>query len=274
MHRGHQFLVGQVLQPQIQAQRDILTRTRRFDQFNVLNHPAQQVPDHFLAARRAGELFVEGQFHAFLTLFINVGEPDHMAGHFTGRVITAVLGQRVDTRHAQGQYGFRLLRRQPPGQINELPAGVRLHAPGETRPVNNRVAGQLGPLLLILHRLLGIRPQRHHRSTDRQRPAIAVANHTPVGGQRLHPQITDIPLVGQEIVLDHLQIHRAHHQHTGAHQPKRQHQVPASAGPAFAGDRFACRFAFVGAHGRVNTRSSVVGTFMPSFSLARLSTRA
>ncbi len=278
---GQQLFVGQVLQAQVQAQGDVLAGRRRFQHFDVLDHAAEQVANHFLAARLAGQLLFEGQFHAFLAALVDVGETDQMAGHFAGRVVAAVFGERVDAGHLFGEHGLCLFRRQAAGQVDEFLALVAVDPAGEGAAVDDRVVAQARPLLLVLQGFAGVGPQGGDRGAHRQRPAGAVLDHAAMGGHRLHPQVADIALVGQEVVLYHLQLHRAPHQNTGTARPEHQHETPAQGAVGLARRRLSGGFArclgcgSTGAfHGRINTRSSVFGNFMPSSSRARRSTRA
>ena len=204
-----------------------------------------------------------------------------MAGHFAGRVVAAVFGERVDAGHLFGEHRLCLLRRQAAGQVDEFLALVAVDPAGEGAAVDDRVVAQARPLLLVLQGFAGVGPQGGDRGAHRQRPAGAVLNHATVGRHRFHAQVANVALVGQEVVLYHLQLHRAPHQNTGTAGPEHQHETPAQGAVGLARRRLSGGFArclgcgSTGAfHGRINTRSSVVGNFMPSSSRARRSTRA
>ena len=213
-------------------------------------------------------MIFHGQLNAFLALIINIGKAHHMAGHFAGRVITTVLCQRINAGHIQIQHRLGRFRGQATLQIDKLAGFMPADFAGKRFRVDHRVAGQARPLILMFHGFAGIYPQRHHRRAHRQRLAGTITNHTTVRCQRLHTQVADIALMGQKIVLNHLKVHGPNQQQTGTHRPEAQHKAPAHRVirlPCLAG---------LFLHGRISTLSSVLGNFMPSFSRARLSTRA
>ena len=54
-----------------------------------------------LTAGLAAEPLVERELEAFLAHVVDVGEAEQVSGHFAGRVVAAVLAQRVDARNSE-----------------------------------------------------------------------------------------------------------------------------------------------------------------------------
>lgn len=102
-HHRLEFPVSQVLEAQINAEREILARTGIANQGQILDDSTPVVFQNTLAAGFAGQPLVVGKFDPFLATLINICEAHNVSGHFARRVISAVLLAGVDTINLQIQ---------------------------------------------------------------------------------------------------------------------------------------------------------------------------
>ena len=121
LERLAQLTVGDVLQAQIQRQRQVVARPRVTDYLDILDQPATAILQYLTLAGYALEPVVVGELQPFLTRFIDVGKANQMGGDFTGGIEASIFLNAVDTRHLEGDDLLTILRRHMPAQIDELP---------------------------------------------------------------------------------------------------------------------------------------------------------
>ena len=226
--RVTQFAVGQVLQAQIDRQRQRLAGLGVFGDLDILDQPATPILDDLALAGNAGQPFVVGQFDTFAAVVIDVGETHHVRGGFTGRVETPKFLDAVDAGNFEIEHLLALLRGKPTNQVDEFFIGLGFQAFGQGLAVLPEGSGQFRPLVLGNLQLFGVGPQGGHRGTDGQGLAITVGDQATVCRNWNMPQAAGVTLADQEVAIDHLQVEdapddRAHHQ---CQQAEHQTEAP------------------------------------------------
>ncbi|MFO1400241.1 MAG: hypothetical protein U1F30_03345 [Steroidobacteraceae bacterium] len=244
--RGLELAVGQVLDPQVDAQRQVAPRARGADALHVLHLAAAVVLDDALGAVLAGEPVVEGELGALLADVVDVVEADQVAGDLAGRVVAAVLARRGDARDVERAHAARVGRLQAAGDVEELAVEVARDAPHELLAVEPERARQARQLLAVAGEFAWVDPDRIDRRRHRQRLAEAVGDGAAVRVDRHDPREARVALAGEEAVVDQLQLDGA----AGEQRGDGAQQGEQQAEPQAEGDR-ALRVAALGvAHHR------------------------
>ncbi len=121
MHRSLQFAVGQILHPPVDAEPQIITGARLTDALHILDNTPEAIPDHAFATRCSAQPLVHHQLNPFLARIIDIGKTDHMRGHLTHRIVTAVLLLQRHTRYLQSHHLFSQFRLDVSTQVDEFP---------------------------------------------------------------------------------------------------------------------------------------------------------
>jgi len=201
-----QLAVGQVLQAQVNRQRQGLPCLGVFGHLHVFDQTPAPVLDDLSLARNTGQPLVIGQFDAFPTLVVDIGEADHVRGHFARRVEATELFNAINARHLEVEHDLALLRGQAPDQVDKLFIGLLLQARSEHLGILPKRVRQCRPTVFGNLHFLGIGPQGGHRRTHGQWLAITVGNQASVSRDRDMPQAARIALALEEVMVDHLQI--------------------------------------------------------------------
>ena len=261
-----QFAMGNILHPQVNRQGQVLTRTGIAHHLYILDQTAAPVLQHLTTARHTLQPVVVTQLQPFLPLFVDIGKTNQMGSHFAGRIKAPVFFQCIDPGHSQGHDPGTILRRHMPAQVNELLVCIGPQASGQGIRIHTQRSGQLGPTLGLLHQMLRIGPQGHHRRTDRQRLTMAIGNLAAVCRNRQMTHAALVTLVFQEALIEHMQIDNAPADQQGSQQQKTRHQTKTP-GITTALTRETD-------HGATMMMSPVCGTRISSSRAARASTRA
>ena len=103
----------------------------RADLLDVLHDLAVAILDHALGAVFARQPVVERELEAFLAFVVDAGEAEDVPGHFTRRVIAAVLAHQVHAGNFQRADLLRLGGLHVAREIQELAIEIRRDAPRE-----------------------------------------------------------------------------------------------------------------------------------------------
>ena len=220
-----QFAVGQVLQTQVDRQRQGLTSLGVLRYLHVLDQSTTAILEHLTLARHTAEPIIKRQFHALTAVVVDIGKADHVGRDLTRGVETAKLFDGVDTRHLEVEHGLALLRGQATHQVHKLTLGILFQALGKGFRLLPQGSGQRRPLATPGLQFFAIGPQRGDRGADRQRLAIAVGNQAAVRGNRNMSHAAGIALALQEVVINHLQVDDAPDNRPGHQRQQHQHQT-------------------------------------------------
>jgi len=145
MHDVAQLAVGEVLQAQVDRQRHGLAGLGVLGDLDVLDQAPAAVLEHLALARDTGQPLVIGQFHAFTTAIVDVGEADYVRCHFACRIEATELLLRVNAGNLQVENFLALLRRQAAHQVHEFARGLRLQPFAQHRCVLPERLGEFWP---------------------------------------------------------------------------------------------------------------------------------
>ena len=206
----------------IDAEREILARTRLLNALHVLDDTTEPVLDDALAARIAAQPVVIGQLQALLADVIDVREAHHVGTHFARGIVTAVFALQRDAGHIQGHDRRGPLRIDAPLEVDKgfVPT-FRKQALDATR-LKFKQLGQLSLLRQCRVELLRINPHGIDRRADGERFTVAIGDHAAMRGHGHHAQIACVTLFLQEISMKHVQIDAPPQQHQ---QPDGQRRV-------------------------------------------------
>jgi hypothetical protein len=198
---------------------------RRADAFHVLDHVAAAILDHPPAAGLARQLAVEGQLDAFLPAVLDAREADHVRHHFTRGVIAPVFVLLVDAGKLQRRDPVCHVGRQLALDVDEIAFRGQLAI--DLAHVEFEQARQTACLGRRQFDILGHGPDRAHRRRYRQHVAVAVGDATPRRRNVDHALEAGASLVGEEIVVEGLQVERAADQREeGTEQCHQHHALP------------------------------------------------
>jgi hypothetical protein len=154
-----QLAVGQVLDAQVQAKRQVAALFHRTNALHVLDLAAAPVLHHALQTGLARQFMVEGHFDAFRADVVDVRESQQVAGHIAGRIVATVLGQEVQAIDIQRAHARRLGRIEAAGDIQEFTLAVVVHAAHQLSAVATQRARQLLQLSFAPLQVARIDPQ-------------------------------------------------------------------------------------------------------------------
>ena len=125
-NRFSQVSAGCCLQSQIDAKNKILSVVYRFHTVNVFYDTPPRISKYTFLTVHAGEMTIECVLDSFLSVIIDIGKTQYVAGIRAGGVIAVTFPLRADPRQCQSQNKPRSPGRKVPTKINKLFPGVRL----------------------------------------------------------------------------------------------------------------------------------------------------
>ena len=172
---------------------------------------------------------IEGELEPLLAGVVHVGEAEQVAGDLPGGVVAAVLARGVHARDAERLDLRGLGRLAVPGEIEELAVEVARDAARELLAVESERLGEARNLIRGGGQLGRVHPDRVHRRGDRQRLPVAVGDGAAVRDDLQHAREARVALLGEEAVIDELQVHGPVDECEGAgSQQAEQQRAPAS----------------------------------------------
>ena len=225
--RVAQLAVRQVLQAQVDGQRQTLARLGVLGDLQIADQVAATILEHLTLTRHTGEPVFVGQLDAFTALVVDVGKADHVSRHFTGRVETTKFLDGIHPGNLQIGNRLALLWREPAHQVHELAFAVQLDALSQRGRLYAQRGGQLRPALFGAQQFLGIGPQGGHGSGDGQRLAIAIGDEAAMRRNRDMPQAACITLILEKLLIEHVQVDDPPADRRDHGREQRQHQAEA-----------------------------------------------
>ena len=125
-HRFSQVPAGYCLQSQIDAEHKILSMVYGFHTVDVFYDPPPCIPKYTFFPVHAGQMTIECVLDSFLSVIIDIGKTQYVAGIRTGGVIPVIFPLRVDPRQFKSQNNARSRGGKVPAKIDELFSGVTL----------------------------------------------------------------------------------------------------------------------------------------------------
>jgi hypothetical protein len=226
------------------------------DQVHVLDDAPTPIADHALGTRLAGQPFVEGELQPFLAAVVDIGEAQHVCGNLADRIEATELALREHPGRAERDDGFGLVRIHVAAQVDEFLVGALREALGQRLERDRQGGGERRQAIRELQQFLRIGPDRFYRRRHRERLAIAVGDHAARSRDRNLAQETRIALLLVELVVEQLQIDRAHDQRARTEPEHAEHGIEPYPGVDLARAR---------PHGLSTTISAPSGNFMPSW---------
>jgi hypothetical protein len=125
-NRFSQVSAGCCLQSQIDAENKILSVIYGFHTVNVFYGAPPRISKDTFFPVHTGEMTIECVLDSFLSVIIDIGKTQYVAGIRTGRVIAVIFPLRVDARQIKSQNNPCSRRRKVPAKIDKLFSGVTL----------------------------------------------------------------------------------------------------------------------------------------------------
>ena len=239
------------------------------DAVHVLDHALEAVLDDPLRAIGASEPVIKGQLQAFLAGVIDIGEAQHLAGHFTRWVVATIFAFEIDARNTKLAHRVGNRRRQLPDQVQELAILIAGDALYEFLAVKLQCLRQARNLIGGRRQFLGIHPHGVHRRADRKGLAIAIGDHAAMRSDGSNAREALVAFRGVEIVLIQLQMRRL------GEQPRSRRHQQAKHQPDPPAKRACCPVTRIpGTHGATILISWAGGVAMCRRLLATFSTKA
>ena len=230
-YRAHQLPVGEILQPPVDAQFQVLAVTRWAHSLHLGDQLLTTVLDDPAQARFGAQPAIEGQFHALDAFVVDIREADDMAEDLPARIEALVLSLHaqfmdlivvLDTGNILGLIGFDAALKVDEAFVLPLRHPLTQVLDGQSHRLG-QFTQRLGKVL----ELAGIGPDAGHGGTDRQGFAVAVEDHSPPRRDLPVTQIAGLALLTQEFSLQHLALEGTRHH--GAEQDAEtaeQYQAP------------------------------------------------
>ena len=234
-------------------------------QLDVVEDLAAPILDHPLAADLALEPVVERGLEPFLPAVVDVGEADDVPGDLAGRIVAAVLAHRADARQAEVEDLLCHGRRHVPLQVHELAFEIARDAPREPLVVLIEQRRELAEPIERGFELLRIGVDRVDRRADGERLAVAIRQRAAMRGDLHRAQVAIVGLLGEEILVDELQIKDPPFESGGAEREADEQQRAAPA-RAFGHGRLRRR---VSSCQRVGSRTTTSWSSLGSVSCRR-----
>ncbi|MCS5703667.1 MAG: hypothetical protein NZ847_13770, partial [Acidobacteria bacterium] len=95
----------------------------RLHTVNVFYDPPPRISKYTFFPVYAGKVTIKCVLDSFLSMIIDIGKTQYVAGIRTGWVIATIFPLRVDPRQIKAQYSARSRRRDVPAKIDKLFSG-------------------------------------------------------------------------------------------------------------------------------------------------------
>ncbi len=207
--RRLQRSVRKVLQPQVDACRELFAIVCRADTGDVLDGATQPVLQDAFGAGFTGKPVIKGELEPFLARVVDIGEANQVPCDLGRRVVTSVFALHADARQFQRQHPLCLFRVQVSLEVQEFLVHAASNSSHQRLRFDPERTRQLRHLVYCGGEFLGIDPDTVDRCTDRQRLAVSIGNRAAVRHDRFGTQVTRIGLAIQEVLVEYLQVHRA-----------------------------------------------------------------
>ncbi len=176
-----------------------------------------------------GQPLVVGELEPLLTLIVDVGEAEQLAGDLPRRVVAAVLAREINAGNAERLDPRRLRRLALARDVEEVAVEIARDAPQQLLAVDAERRRQPRDLTARARDLLRVDPDRVDRRADGERLAVAIGDGAAMRRDVDHAREARIALLRQECVLDELQVDRAAEQRRRGEreQPHQEVRPPA-----------------------------------------------
>ena len=176
-----QLTMLQVLQAQIDTERQVSPRARRLQHTNVAHHITVQILDVLLLAGHTLEPVVISQFQPGDALLVHISQTHQLCGNFPCRIKTSVLPLSAHTLNAQRQYLAGIRGHHMAMKVHELLATVAMQALVQCCQLDTQRISQLTQALRTSQNGR-VGPDRNNRGAHRQRLTPTIGNNTAVSG--------------------------------------------------------------------------------------------
>ena len=150
-----------------------------------------------------------------------------MPGRFRGRIITAILANRIHAGDIQRQHLPGNGRTDMTLQKNKFTIQPFSHPPGQLQGGDFQQMCQSPQLFCRGSGTTGIDPYGIHRRTDCQRLTMAVGNDPSMGRNIDHAHMPCLALIAQRCIVDYLEVDRPPYQDSRHCRKQRKHQYSA-----------------------------------------------